>query len=97
MERVLFGCQWSVSLSDFILEGFVETVRREQSLQEASRRELGRNLLPLPSLVLQNPLDNGILSRCIRPLSDEALERFAIAISQILERNEKRRCPGGWA
>ena len=80
----LAGGRWSVALKDFILEDFVETIQRWESLPEASQRELGRHLATLAVLVLQNPLENGILSRCIMPLSDDVLEGFATAVSQIL-------------
>ena len=59
----LAGGRWSVALKDFILEDFVETIQRWQSLPEASQRELGRYLAVVAVLVLQNPLGNGILSR----------------------------------
>jgi hypothetical protein len=50
----LSGGRWSVALKDFILEDFVQTVQRWQSLPEASRRELGRHLGTVAVLVLQN-------------------------------------------
>jgi hypothetical protein len=71
----LAGARWSVALKDFILEDFIETTRRWQSLPEGSQRELGRHLATLAVLVLQDPLNEGILSRCIKPLPDDVLER----------------------
>ena len=93
----LAGGRWSVALKDFILEDFMETVQRWQSLPEASQRELGRHLAVVAVLVLQNPLDNGILSRCIKPLSDDVLEGFATAVSQILSDMKQEGAQAVWS
>ena len=92
----LAGARWSVALKDFILEDFIETIRRWQSLPEGSQRELGRHLATVAVLVLQNPLNQGILSRCIKPLPEDLLERFATVIAQILSEMKQDDAQAVW-
>jgi hypothetical protein len=54
-------------------------------------------LATLALLVLQNPLDNGILGRCIKPLSDDVLEGFATAVSQILRDMRQEGAQAVWS
>lgn len=93
----LAGGHWSVALKEFILGNFIETIRRWQSLPEASRRELGRHLATLAILVLPNPLDDEILSRCIKPLPEDLLESFATTIAHILREMDRDNAEALWS
>jgi hypothetical protein len=96
MQASSAGGRWSVALKDFILEDFVETIQRWQSLPEASHRELGRHLATIALLVLQNPSSEGMLSRCIKPLPDDVLESFATVIGQILREMNQGDAQAVW-
>jgi hypothetical protein len=76
--------RWSVALKDLVLEDLIITAQRWQRLPEASMHALGPQLAILAVLVVDDPLNQEMLSRCIRPLPDDVLETFARTISQIL-------------
>jgi hypothetical protein len=92
----LAGVRWSVALKDFILEDFIEAMKRWKRLPEASKRELGRHLATLAVLVVQNPLNEGILSRCIKPLPADVLESFATIIAQLLREMKQDNARAVW-
>jgi hypothetical protein len=62
-----------------------------------NRQGLGRHLATLAVLVLQDPLNEGILSRCIKPLPDDVLESFATVIAQILRDMKENDAHSVWS
>jgi Domain of unknown function (DUF4020) len=92
----LAGGQWSAGLKDFILEDFILTIQRWQSLPKASRRELGRHLATVAVFALQNALDRGFLFRCIKPLPEEDLEIFANNIAHTLRQMKQDDAQAVW-
>jgi hypothetical protein len=93
----LTGGQWSVALKDFILEDFIATIQRHESLPKASRRELGRHLATVAVLALRDPLEEGILPRCIKPLPEDELESFAKMIAHILREMKQDAAQAVWS
>jgi hypothetical protein len=92
----LQGGQWSVALKDHILEDFVLTMERWRVLPKASQHELGRHLATVAALVLQNPLNERILQRCIAPLPEEVLKDFAAMLAQVIRNMDRDSPPAVW-